>query len=111
LAGVAKVPAIPAEGSRSAWAQYAIEVKNRDGLKAHLQSRGIPSVIYYVKPLHSQVAYRDFPANAGSVLPVSESLPERILCLPMHPYLDVRPTRIWSSRRSGSSSARTLEAA
>jgi dTDP-4-amino-4,6-dideoxygalactose transaminase len=61
-------------------------VKNRDGLKAHLQSRGIPSVIYYVKPLHSQVAYRNFPRTPLG-LPVSESLPERILCLPMHPYL------------------------
>ncbi|HEY5820161.1 MAG TPA: DegT/DnrJ/EryC1/StrS aminotransferase family protein [Mesorhizobium sp.] len=85
LKGVAKVPEIPA-GSRSAWAQYAIEVKNRDGLKAHLQSRGIPSVIYYVKPLHQQVAYEKFPRTPAG-LPVSESLPERILCLPMHPYL------------------------
>ncbi len=85
LKGVAKVPEIPA-GSRSAWAQYAIEVKNRDGLKAHLQSRGIPSVIYYVKPLHQQVAYEKYPRTPAG-LPVSESLPERILCLPMHPYL------------------------
>lgn len=85
LSGVAKTPSIP-DGHRSAWAQYAIEVKNRDGLKAHLQARGIPSVIYYVKPLHQQVAYRDFPRTPTG-LPVSETLPERILCLPMHPYL------------------------
>ena len=38
------------------------------------------------RPLHQQVAYRRFPV-APSGLPVSESLPERILCLPMHPYL------------------------
>jgi dTDP-4-amino-4,6-dideoxygalactose transaminase len=61
-------------------------VKDRDGLKAHLTARNIPSVIYYVKPLHSQVAYKDFPRTPGG-LPVSESLPGRILCLPMHPYL------------------------
>jgi dTDP-4-amino-4,6-dideoxygalactose transaminase len=85
LKDVAKVPNIAA-GSRSAWAQYAIEVKDRDGLKAHLTARNIPSVIYYVKPLHSQVAYKDFPRTPGG-LPVSESLPGRILCLPMHPYL------------------------
>jgi dTDP-4-amino-4,6-dideoxygalactose transaminase len=48
------------------------DVKNRDGLKAHLQDRGIPSVIYYVKPLHSQVAYRDFPRTPLG-LPVSEA--------------------------------------
>lgn len=75
-----------AAGSRSAWAQYAIETPNRDALKEHLQEQGIPSVIYYVKPLHQQVAYRDYPQAPGG-LPVSESVPERILCLPMHPYL------------------------
>ena len=85
LSGIAKTPNI-ANGSRSAWAQYAIEIKHRDGLKAHLTERGIPSVIYYVKPLHSQVAYRDFPRTPTG-LPVSEALPRTILCLPMHPYL------------------------
>jgi dTDP-4-amino-4,6-dideoxygalactose transaminase len=76
------------EGSRSAWAQYAIETPYRDELKAHLQEQGIPSVIYYVKPLHQQVAYRHYPVAPGG-LPVSETLPQRILCLPMHPYLTV----------------------
>jgi dTDP-4-amino-4,6-dideoxygalactose transaminase len=85
LGDVVKVSAnLP--GTRSAWAQYAIETPNRDALKAHLQENGIPSVIYYVKPLHQQLAYRNFPAAPGG-LPVSEGLPERILCLPMHPYL------------------------
>jgi dTDP-4-amino-4,6-dideoxygalactose transaminase len=85
LAPFVRVPQIP-QGSRSAWAQYAIESSGRDGLKAHLQERGIPSVIYYVKPLHQQAAYAKFPIAPGG-LPVSESLPARILCLPMHPYL------------------------
>jgi dTDP-4-amino-4,6-dideoxygalactose transaminase len=85
LAPFVKVPETPS-GSRSAWAQYAIESPDRDGLKARLQANGIPSVIYYVKPLHQQVAYSSFPIAPGG-LPVSESLPERILCLPMHPYL------------------------
>jgi dTDP-4-amino-4,6-dideoxygalactose transaminase len=85
LNGVVKTAFMP-KGSRSAWAQYAIETADRDGLKAHLQARGVPSVIYYVKPLHQQVAYRDFPRTPAG-LPVSEILPQRILCLPMHPYL------------------------
>lgn len=85
LAGVVKTASVP-NGHRSAWAQYAIETPNRDALKAHLQAQGIPSVIYYVKPLHRQAAYDRFPVAPGG-LPVSESLPERILCLPMHPYL------------------------
>jgi dTDP-4-amino-4,6-dideoxygalactose transaminase len=87
LHNLVKTPHVP-EGSRSAWAQYAIETPYRDELKAHLQAQGIPSVIYYVKPLHQQVAYRHYPVAPGG-LPVSESLPKRILCLPMHPYLTV----------------------
>lgn len=85
LGDVIKAAKAPA-GDRSAWAQYAIETENRDALKARLQEEKIPSVIYYVKPLHEQVAYRDFPRAPGG-LPVSETLPKTILCLPMHPYL------------------------
>ncbi|PSJ61662.1 DegT/DnrJ/EryC1/StrS family aminotransferase [Pseudaminobacter soli (ex Li et al. 2025)] len=85
LHNVVKVAHVP-EGHRSAWAQYAIETPYRDELKAHLQSLGIPSVIYYVKPLHQQVAYNRYPRTPKG-LPVSEGLPERILCLPMHAYL------------------------
>ncbi len=85
LRDVVKVPEISA-GRRSAWAQYAIELDGRDGLKAHLQKNDIPSVIYYTKPLHQQVAYEMYPV-APDGLPATEALTGRILCLPMHPYL------------------------
>ncbi|WP_028035548.1 DegT/DnrJ/EryC1/StrS aminotransferase family protein [Chelativorans sp. J32] len=85
LAEVVKVPVIPA-GNRSAWAQYAIETPARDKVRAALKDEGIPSVVYYEKPLHLQEAYAAYPRTPKG-LPVSESLPERILCLPMHPYL------------------------
>lgn len=85
LGDVVKAARNPGHG-RSAWAQYAIETPKRDGLKAHLQEKGIPSVIYYVKPLHAQVAYSHFPRTPTG-LKVSDELPNRILCLPMHPYL------------------------
>jgi dTDP-4-amino-4,6-dideoxygalactose transaminase len=85
LSGYVKTPLIP-EGSRSAYAQYAIETGGRDDLRAMLSEEGIPSVIYYVKPLHLQEAYKRYPRTPRG-LPVSEALPERILCLPMHPYL------------------------
>ena len=85
LGDVVKVPAIP-RGYRSAWAQYAIETEHRDAVRAALKDAGIPSVVYYEKSLHLQKAYEHYPrASAG--LPVSETLPKRILCLPMHPYL------------------------
>lgn len=85
LGDVVKVPVL-ADNVRSAWAQYAIETPHRDRVRAALQKEGIPSVIYYEKPLHLQQAYAAFP-RVQSGLPVSETLPERILCLPMHPYL------------------------
>ncbi|AQS41141.1 MAG: DegT/DnrJ/EryC1/StrS aminotransferase [Candidatus Tokpelaia hoelldobleri] len=88
LKDVVKVPRVPA-GNRSAFAQYTIEAKDRDGLKAHLQAEGIPSVVYYVKPLHLQTAYRDYPRAPGG-LPISEALAGKVLSLPMHPYLSTK---------------------
>ncbi len=85
LADLVKVPEI-ANGKRSAFAQYAIELPNRDGLKSHLQDNNIPSAIYYPKPLHRQEAYKMYPV-APDGLPVTDDLPAKILCLPMHPYL------------------------
>jgi len=85
LSDLVKVPQID-EGQRSAFAQYTIEADNRDGLKQHLQTLGIPSVVYYIKPLHFQQAYKNFE-RVHSGLSVSESLCERVLSLPMHPYL------------------------
>ena len=85
LREIVKVPELPS-GNRSAWAQYSIQTERRDDLKAKLQAEAIPSVIYYVKPLHLQTAYKHYPVAPGG-LPVSESLPESILSLPMHPYL------------------------
>lgn len=85
LGDVVAVPQLPA-GHRSAWAQYAIETPGRDLLKAELQRQGIPTMVYYVKPLHLQKAYEHYPRTPTG-LAVSETLPERILCLPMHPYL------------------------
>jgi dTDP-4-amino-4,6-dideoxygalactose transaminase len=85
LKDIVRVPSVPA-GMRSAWAQFAIETDYRDELKADLGARGIPSMVYYPKPLHQQLAYRDYPVGVGGV-PVSERLPQTILCLPMYPYL------------------------
>lgn len=87
LADYVKTPRIP-QGTRSAFAQYAIETAGRERLRVALSEKNIPSVVYYSKPLHLQKAYAHYPRTPNG-LPVSESLPERILCLPMHPYLSV----------------------
>lgn len=74
-------------GSMSAWAQYSILIDRRDQVMAELAQQGIPTAIYYPKPLHLQPAFARFGSGAGT-LPVAERLCGRILALPMHPYLD-----------------------
>jgi len=88
LADVCIVPRVP-QGYASVWAQYTIRLKPgvRDGLAASLKAAGIPTAIYYPKPLHRQTAYRKFPMAEGG-LPVSERLSEEVISLPMHPYLE-----------------------
>ena len=77
-----------AEGSTSVWAQYTIRIPghDRDAFQAALKSAGIPTAIYYPKPLHRQTAYKHYP-SAGNGLPVSERLAAEVISLPMHPYL------------------------
>lgn len=89
----AKLPAAvtrPARiaGSASAWPLYVVETPKRDAVKAALAKQGIPTAIYYPKPLHFQVAYARYGAGPGS-LPVAESLCGRVLALPMHSDLDL----------------------
>jgi dTDP-4-amino-4,6-dideoxygalactose transaminase len=88
------VPRIP-PGLTSVWAQYTVRLPagcDRDRAAAALKTAGIPTAIYYAKPLHRQTAYRDYPV-AGNGLPVSDRLAAEVLSLPMHPYLDERAQR------------------
>ncbi len=90
-AGLADVATVPRAGNESAsvWAQFTIRLApgRRDGLAAALKAQGIPTGIYYAKPLHCQAAYRRFPVAEGG-LAVSERLAEEVISLPMHAYLD-----------------------
>lgn len=75
------------DGAISTWAQYTLKVNKRSHIQASLKEAGIPSAVYYPKPLHQQTAYKDYP-QAGNGLPVSDRLAGEVLSLPMHPYLD-----------------------
>jgi len=90
-AGLAEVATVPRVGneSNSVWAQYTIRLApgQRDALAAALKAQGIPTGIYYAKPLHRQMAYRRFPVVEGG-LPASERLAAEVISLPMHAYLD-----------------------
>ncbi|HEX2135053.1 MAG TPA: DegT/DnrJ/EryC1/StrS aminotransferase family protein [Microvirga sp.] len=87
LRDVADVPEVP-DGLTSAWAQYTLRVAgfDRERFVADLAAEGIPTAVYYPKPLHRQTAYKGYPV-AGDGLPVSERLAAQVVSLPMHPYL------------------------
>lgn len=87
------VPVVP-EGFYSSWAQYTIQLKDRkqrDKLQQVLRDNGIPSMIYYPKPMHKQLAFglatADGACDYGFDCSTTESLCDTVLSLPMHPYL------------------------
>ncbi|WP_445501651.1 DegT/DnrJ/EryC1/StrS family aminotransferase [Microvirga sp. G4-2] len=88
LRDVAIVPDTP-EGYTSVWAQYTLRLPglNREQFQADMKAAGVPTMVYYPKPLHQQTAYKNYPV-AGNGLPVAERLAAEVVSLPMHPYLD-----------------------
>jgi dTDP-4-amino-4,6-dideoxygalactose transaminase len=77
------------DGMTSAWAQYSVLAEDgthRNQLQARLKEAGVPTAIYYPKPLHLQTAFKSLGYEEGD-FPVSEDYAGRIFSLPMHPYL------------------------
>lgn len=68
----------------SAWAQYTVQVAGRDKVQVSFKAAGIPTAVHYPIPLNRQPAVRDDAAR----LPVGDAIAERVMSLPMHPYLD-----------------------
>ena len=88
LKGIVETPVIP-NGYVSSFAQYTIKLKNkegRDGLQAKLKAEGIPSMIYYVKPMHKQDAFSELDFD-DSDFEITDELCDTVLSLPIHPYL------------------------
>ncbi len=82
------LPRIPA-GCQSVWAQYSVlshDENHRTRVQNALKEVGIPTAIYYPKPLHLQTACASLGYQAGA-FPISEDCSNRIFSLPMHPYL------------------------
>jgi dTDP-4-amino-4,6-dideoxygalactose transaminase len=88
LSGAVITPAL-AHGFTSSYAQYTIRLESeeqRNKVMAHMKEAGIPTVVYYPKPMHAQTAFAGM-ANAEDY-PVAEAACKRVMSLPMHPYLD-----------------------
>ena len=82
------LPYIP-EGFVSSWAQYTVQLPegtDRASLQAALKEQGIPTMVYYIKPMHLQGAFEGTD-SAKADCPATERLSSTVLSLPMHPYL------------------------
>ena len=89
LKGIVNTPIIP-EGYVSSFAQYTIKLKSkeeRDALQTKLKEGGIPSMVYYVKPMHKQAAFSEYDYDDNE-FKVTNELCDTVLSLPMHPYLN-----------------------
>lgn len=78
---------LPPRAEGIVWAYYCIQVERRDAVRAALSAAGVPTAIYYPQPLHFQTAYKHYDKGAGAH-PVAERLCQKMLALPLHPYLD-----------------------
>lgn len=88
LDGIVSVPKIPS-GYVSSFAQYTIKLNSREErimLQAKLREKNIPSMIYYIKPMHKQQAFSNLGFKESDYA-VTNKLCDIVLSLPMHPYI------------------------
>jgi dTDP-4-amino-4,6-dideoxygalactose transaminase len=89
-AGIPLVTPLVTNGRTSAWAQYSVLAADdvaRQAFRDRLSAAGIPTAVYYERPLHLQKAFASCGHHSGD-MPVSEAISRRIFSLPMHPYLE-----------------------
>jgi dTDP-4-amino-4,6-dideoxygalactose transaminase len=89
LDGIVETPVVR-EGFRSSWAQYTLRLRDaaeRDAVQAALKTEGIPAMVYYPRPMHAQTAFRGL---SDANCPVATQLCNRVLSLPLHPYITER---------------------
>ena len=97
------LPFVP-EGFVSSWAQYTIQLNpktDRVKLQSYLKEQGIPSMIYYMKPMHEQGAFEETD-SATADCPVTEQLCSTVLSLPIHPYLTEKDVEVVATNLTAS---------
>lgn len=98
-----KTPFVP-QGFVSSWAQYTLildDENERVRIQAALKEKGIPSMVYYPKPMHTQTAFANL-ADRSEKLTVSTYLSQRVLSIPMHPYLTEEEIELVCNTLNGS---------
>ncbi len=86
LAGLSLDLPVTSPGNHHVFHVYALLSDRRDALQKFLADHGVPTIIYYPRPLHLQKVYDNLGFKAGD-FPVAEKTSERILPLPMYPEL------------------------
>ena len=79
-----------ADAATSSWAQYVIrlpEGSDRSAIQADLAKKGVPTAIYYPRPMHTQPVYAHYPVSTSG-LALTKKMAGDVLALPMHPYLE-----------------------
>jgi UDP-2-acetamido-2-deoxy-ribo-hexuluronate aminotransferase len=85
LGGAVTTPKI-APGNTSVYAQYTIEVEERDAFQEQMTALGVPTTVHYPEALHLQPAFAYLGKQEGA-FPLAEAAAARVVSLPMHPYL------------------------
>lgn len=67
------------------WAQYTVQVDSRDSVQETLMTAGVPTAVHYPIPLNKQPAV----ADAEACLPIGDAIAQRVMSLPMHPYMTI----------------------
>ena len=86
LAGAVKTPKV-APGNTHVYAQYTIQVENREAMQATLKDQGIPTAVHYPVPLNMQPAFAYLGLGEG-LFPKSDHAAKRVMSLPMDAFLD-----------------------
>lgn len=87
--GINTIPFVESYNT-SAWAQYTIQVDNRAEVQEKLKAQGIPTAVHYPIPLNKQPAVADSEIH----LPIGDAIAEKVMSLPMHPYLSEQEQKI-----------------
>jgi UDP-2-acetamido-2-deoxy-ribo-hexuluronate aminotransferase len=88
-AGINTIPFVESYNT-SAWAQYTIQIDNRAEVQEKLKAQGIPTAVHYPIPLNKQPAVADSEIH----LPIGDAIAEKVMSLPMHPYLSEQEQKI-----------------
>ena len=108
LDGAVATPYIEPQNT-SVYAQYTVQVDEREMVQSELKRNGIPTAVHYPVPLHLQPAFARLGYKKGD-FPISEAAARRVISLPMHPYLTAAEQQSLADALIGATSLKAASA-